>query len=193
MKKIFVFNYISLDGCYAGPGGEIDWFKLIKKDDEFDKYTHEQATGNSSIIMGRTTYEMMKSFWPTPDGIKSDPAMAKTMNESPKIVYSKKLDAVQESPVWKNIKFYHEINPFDVTIMKEQGDRDFVILGSGSIVRQFMDFGLIDEYSLVIVPVILGAGKRLFQDVNKTELKLVETRSFANGIVFTRYAPVVKI
>ncbi len=90
MRKISVFNHVTVDGFFAGPNGEIDWFKEIKKDDEWEKYTHGQAKSGSALMFGHTTYEMMKSYWPTPDAIKNNPDMAKVVNNSPKIVFSKR-------------------------------------------------------------------------------------------------------
>src|SRR2546422_9314236 len=104
MKKISVFDHVSIDGFFAGPNGEIDWFKSIEKDDDFEAFTHESAKSESTLVFGRTTYEMMKGFWPTPEAIKMDPDMAKVMDESPKIVFSKTLQRVEEGPNWKNIR-----------------------------------------------------------------------------------------
>ena len=185
MGKISVFNHISIDGFYAGPNGELDWFYSLPHDDEWHKYTHSQAGGNSTLIFGRTTYEMMKSYWPTPDAIKNDPKMAKSVNESPKIVFSKKLKKVEEGSNWKNITLYHEINPKEIIKLKK--NNDMTILGSGNIVQQFTNLNLIDNYFLIVVPVILGSGKSFFNDVKKMNLKLVEARSFKNGIVLIHY------
>ena len=135
---------------------------------------------------------MMKSYWPTPDAIKNDPGMAKVVNNSQKIVFSKTLKSVEEGPNWKNIKLFHEIKPEEIIKLKEQGGEDFTILGSGSIVQQFANLGLIDEYQLVIVPIILAAGKPLFKNVKKMNLKLLEARSFKNGIVLLHYQSDIK-
>jgi len=190
MRKITVFNHVTVDGFFAGPHGEIDWFKVIKKDDEWDKYTHQQSKSGSTLIFGHTTYEMMKSYWPTPDAIKNDPGMARVVNNSQKIVFSKRLQNVEDKPNWKNIKLFHEIELEEIIKLKEQEGEDFTILGSGTIVQQFANLGLIDEYQLVMVPVILGAGKLLFKDVKKMNLKLLEARVFKNGIVLLRYQPI---
>jgi dihydrofolate reductase len=136
--------------------------------------------------MGRTTYEMMKSYWPTPEAIKSDPKMAKVMDHSPKVVFSKSLKKVEEGPNWKNIRLVHDIDRKQILKMKEKDD--FTILGSGSIVQQFANLGLIDTYQLLVVPIVLGQGKPLFKDVKQTDLKLVEEKSFRNGVVAVRYA-----
>jgi dihydrofolate reductase len=186
MKTINVFDHITLDGYYAGPKGEIDWFKSIKKDPALDKYMHGESKDGSSLMMGRTTYEMMKSYWPTPEAIKSDPEMAKVMDHSPKIVFSKTLKKVEEGPNWKNIRLVHDIDRKQILKMKEK--EAFTILGSGSIVQQLANLGLIDMYQLLIVPIVLGNGKSLFKDV-RTDLKLVEEKSFKNGIVAAKYTP----
>ncbi len=186
MRKISVFNHMTIDGFFAGPKGEIDWFKEIKKDDEWEKYTHSQArSGGGMLMFGHTTYEMMKSYWPTPDAISNDPDMAKAVNNSPKIVFSKTLQSVEEGPDWKNITLFHEIKPKEILKLKE--NKDITIMGSGTIVQQLANLDLIDEYNLVVVPIILGAGKPLFKDVEKMNLKLLEARMFKNGIVLLRY------
>ena len=185
MKKISVFNHISIDGYFAGPNGELDWFYSLPHDDEWHNYTHSQAKGSSVLIFGHTTYEMMKSYWPTPEAIKNDPGMAKSINESPKIVFSKKLKSAKEEPTWKKITLYHEINPKEIIKLKK--NNDMTILGSGSIVQQFSNLNLIDDYFLVVVPIVLGAGKSLFDDVKSMNLKLIDARTFKNGIVLLHY------
>jgi dihydrofolate reductase len=137
--------------------------------------------------MGRTTYEMMKSFWPTPAGIASDKHMAKVMNESPKVVVSRSLTRMAEEPNWKNVTLWRELSPEKVRKLKEESSGAITILGSGSVIQQLANMGLIDEYELAVVPVVLGAGKQLFKDVRTTEMKLVEARSFKNGLVLLRY------
>lgn len=187
MGKISVFNYISLDGFFAGPNGEIDWFYNIPKDDEWEEYTQSAAGAKSTLLYGRTTYEMMKSYWSTPEAIQSFPEMSKAINNNPKKVFSKTLkDAKEEeNENWKNITLYNEINKEEILRLKEKNE--IVILGSGSIITQFANLDLIDAYSLVIVPIILGNGKSFFKDVKKTELHLTEVKSFKNGIVFFNY------
>jgi|ERR1051325_6815512 dihydrofolate reductase len=182
MKRISSFMYVSVDGYYAGPNGEIDWFHSVEKDPDFEAMTHQQARGKSTLLMGRITYEMMKSFWPTPDAERSDPGMAEAMRNSPKIVISKSLRSLEEGPHWKNLTLLRDVSEL-------QPDNDITILGSGSIVQQLTNLGRIDEYNLVIVPVVLGAGKALFKDVHRTKLQLREAKSFRNGLAFHTYSP----
>jgi len=186
MSAISTFTHVSLDGFFAGPNGEIDWFHSIEHDPEYDAYIHAQATaGASTLLFGRTTYDMMKSFWPTPEADKTDAAMARVMRNSPKVVVSKTLKSVGGEPNWKNVTVIHEIDHNEIVKLKQQAD--VTVLGSGSVVQQLSNLGLIDEYRLIVVSLILGAGKYLFHDVQKRALKLQEARQFRNGIAVLRY------
>ena len=194
MRKISVFIHVSLDGFFAGPNDEIDWFKIIKKDPEWEKHTYRESHSGSTLLFGRRTYKMMKSYWPTAAGIQSDPHMAKVMNESPKIVVSKTLNGVEEHEEnWKNVTIIRDLNHDTITKLKEEGGGGgtgaITILGSGSIIQQLANMGFIDEYELVVVPIILGDGKYLFKDVKMTEMNLVESQSFQNGLVSLCYQP----
>ncbi|MGD0645178.1 MAG: dihydrofolate reductase family protein [Candidatus Bathyarchaeia archaeon] len=190
MRKIVVFNYVSVDGFFAGPNGEMDLFLNISKDHEFNSFVDEGSKSGGALIFGRRTYEVMKSYWPTPDAIENNPGMAEVMNNIPKIVFSKTLQRVDEEPYWKNITLFHEIKAEEIVKLKEQEGKGITILGSGTIVQQLANFGLIDEYQLLVVPVVLGVGKSLFKDVKKMNLKLLDARTFGNGIVLLRYQPI---
>lgn len=187
MRKIIAFTLVSVDGYFAGPNGEIDWFN---HDDEDNKFSAEQAKPSTTLIFGHTTYEMMKSYWPTSVALKNDPIVAGIMNGVSKIVFSKSMKSVEDGPVWKNTRVFHGINPEAIATLKDQGDGDITILGSGTIVQQFARLGLIDEYCLLVTPVVLGNGKYLFKGVDRMNLHLLETRTFRNGKVFLRYRPV---
>ncbi|HTY53498.1 MAG TPA: dihydrofolate reductase family protein [Methanomicrobiales archaeon] len=187
MGKIGSFTHVSLDGFFAGPNGEIDWFK--GGDEEDREFSARASGGSGTLIFGRTTYEMMASYWPTPEAMKMDPDVARVMNTTPKMVFSRTMKPVMDGRVWKNVQVINEIRRDEIMKMKREADRDFVILGSGSIVQQFARLGLIDEYQLMVNPVILGAGKYLFRDVDRMNLELLETRPFRNGKVFLRYRP----
>jgi dihydrofolate reductase len=178
---------VTVDGLFAGPKGEIDWHNY---DDEMGAYSMEQMRSLGALIFGRTTYELMASYWPTPDGIKGEPVVAGLMNKIHKIVFSKTLRTVKDGPVWKNVTVLYEIRPEEIVKMKEQERGDIAIFGSGTIVQQFTNLGLIDEYRLIVNPLILGNGKLLFDNVkNKLGLKLQSTKVFKNGNVLLRYEP----
>jgi dihydrofolate reductase len=189
MRKISVFNYVSLDGYFAGPMGEIDWFKSIKRDAEYEKETHEMAKSGGGVLYGRTTYEMMKNYWPTPEARRNDPEMAKVVNNGEKIVVSRKLESVEEGPNWKNVTLLKELTRENVTRLKKQKGKDITIIGSGSIVRQLTEMEMIDEYQLMVVPIILGMGKGFFTNVQQMDLELVEAKGYKNGIASLRYRP----
>jgi dihydrofolate reductase len=185
MKKLSVFNHVTVDGLFAGPNGEIEWFQAVH-DDEWQRYAQQHADlSHHTLMFGHTTYDMMKSWWPTPVAMHMDPAMAEVMNNSPKVVFSKQLLSAEDEPNWKNIRVFHHIDVEEIRTLKSK--EDITILGSGTIVQQLSNLRLIDEYALVVVPIILGKGKPLFKDVERTDLKLVEARTFRNGIALLRY------
>jgi len=190
MRKLAAFTIVSLDGFFAGPNGEIDWFR--HEDEEDRQFSIEQADPSSTLVFGHTTYEMMKSFWSSPFAIKNDPVIAGVMNNAAKIVFSKTLEPVKDGPVWKNVRIIREITPGAIRDLKEEPGGDMAILGSGSIVQQLANLSLIDEFGLMVNPIILGTGKYLFQGVRKMELERLETRTFRNGKVFLRYKPIWK-
>jgi dihydrofolate reductase len=185
MRKIIAFNLVTIDGFFAGPNGEIDWHNY---DDEMGMYSIEQMKSLGGLIFGRTTYELMASYWPTSEGVKSEPVVAGIMNNIPKVVFSKTLKEVKDGPVWKNVMVFHEIKKEEIIKLKEQKGKDIAIFGSGTIIQQFMKLGLIDEYRLVVNPLILGNGKPLFKDITE-KLKLIGTKVFKNGNVLLFYKP----
>ena len=187
MRKIIVFNLVTVDGLFAGPNGEIDWHNY---DEEMGAYSIEQLKSLGALIFGKTTYELMASYWPTPDGVKGEPVVAGIMNSIPKIVFSKTLQEVRDGPLWKNVKVFHKIKPEEIIKIKEQKGGDVAIFGSGTIVQQLANLGLIDEYRLIVNPLILGKGRPLFKDIkDNLKLKLVKTRVFKNGNVLLFYEP----
>jgi dihydrofolate reductase len=188
MGTLTAFENVTLDGYFAGPRGEMDFFKNMKKDAQFEKYTHAAAQGDSTLIFGRTTYELMKSYWPTPAARKADPKMAKAVDESPKLVFSKTLKKVEDEPNWKNVTVVSGIDEKEIARRKKASRNGLTILGSGSIVQQLSRLGLIDEYHLVVMPIVLGEGKSLFEDV-ETKLELAESKPFKNGVVLLKYRP----
>ena len=182
MGRISTFMQVSVDGYFAGLNGEIDWFKS-NPDPEFESFSLERAHGNSTLLFGRTTYEMMAGAWPTDEAHEDHPGMAEIMAKSPKLVFSKSLQAVEESPRWQNVELMRDI---DAGALRDD-ERDFTTLGSGSIVQQLTHLGLVDEYSFVVNPVLLGAGKKAFDGIDTAQLDLSEARAFKNGLVWLTY------
>jgi dihydrofolate reductase len=110
----------------------------------------------------------MKGFWSTPAAIQSDPDMAKVVNESPKIVVSKTLKSVEDEPNWKNVRILSNLNHDTITKLKEENSGTITISGSGSVIQQLANMDFIDEYELMVVPIILGDSKYLYKDVRMT-------------------------
>ena len=125
MREIIVSNYVSLDGFFAGPNGEIDWFMW---DEETAEYSKGLAASIDTILFGRVTYELMASYWPTVT--TEDPVITEYMNRSPKIVFSRTLKKTD----WKNTKLIMELNKEEILDLKKQPGKDMVIYGSGSLV-----------------------------------------------------------
>lgn len=189
MARLATFTQVTLDGFFAGPNGEIDWFKDIPRSEDFDRFTHDAAGPGGTLVFGRTTYDMMRSYWPTEQARRDDPQMARVVDENPKLVFSRTLSDVADEPNWRNVTVERELSAVSVRRMKDAAMEGLTILGSGSIVQQLSRLGAIDEYALVVVPVLLGRGKALFEGVEKTDLELREARSFTNGLTLLRYAP----
>jgi dihydrofolate reductase len=182
MGHVSTYLQVSADGYFAGPHGEIDWFKH-NPDPEFEAFSLERAQGESTLLFGRTTYEMMAAAWPTDQAHEDQPAMADIMASSPKIVFSRSLHAVDQGPRWQNVELRRAI---DADALRGD-ERDFTTLGSGSVVQQLTRLGVVTDYHLVVNPVLLGQGKSAFAGIDTTELDLAEAHSFKNGLVWLTY------
>lgn len=181
MGKIGMFENVSIDGYFAGPNGEIDWFV---GDEETAQYAKDQAKSTATILFGRVTYELMASYWPTAEAMKNDPVVAEVMNSASKIVFSRTLDRVE----WDNTRLVKGNIEEEISKLKQQPGNDMVILGSGSIVSALEQRGLIDEYSFMVNPIILGQGRSIFQGIkDRLHLKLLKTRTFKSGNVLLQY------
>ena len=141
--------------------------------------------GGGALLFGRTTYEMMASFWPTPAAAKQFPVVAKQMNSLPKVVFSRTLKKVS----WNNTRLAKGDPVAEARRMKNEPGDQMVIMGSGTIVSQLMPAGLIDEYQFVVIPVVLGEGKTMFEGTRMLNLTLTKSRTFRNGKAFLVYEP----
>jgi dihydrofolate reductase len=187
MRKLNVFNSISLDGYFTDAKGDISWAHNVKEDAEFNAFVSGNAGGGGTLVFGRITYEMMVSFWPTPAAKQSMPVVAERMNNGPKIVFSRTM----EKASWNNTTLIKSDMAAAMRRLKSEPGETLTILGSGTIVSQLAGEGLIDEYSLVVVPVVLGDGRTMFDGVKGTlGLTLTKSRSFSNGNVLLSYAAI---
>lgn len=180
MSKIFVSNWISLDGIFSGPNGETDWFT---NDKELENYNLGKLEQSDGIIFGRSTYELMESFWPTEAANAENPAVINFMNNTPKHTFSKTMT----SSGWRNSFFYTEISREVVEAIKSKSGKDIVILGSGAVSMQLHQLGLIDEYKIMLDPQLLGEGKLFFQNIDKTSLELMQVKTFPCGVNYLEY------
>jgi dihydrofolate reductase len=183
MRKIILMMSISLDGFIEGPERQIDWHLI---DDELHSHVNELLAAMGAFLSGRVTYELMAGFWPTAD---ADPSSTGPMAEfagiwrdMPKIVFSRTM----ERAGW-NTTIMRDVVVEEIMALKAQPGADLV-LGGAELAAAFRQRDLIDEYRLYIHPVLIGRGKPLFtaSDV-MTDLRLVETRTFGNGVVLLRY------
>jgi dihydrofolate reductase len=190
MRKISVFNFISLDGYYAGPGGDISWAKARQgdeQDQEENDFGRKGVGAGNILLFGRITYEMMAGYWPSPAAMKNSPEMAEGMNKAEKIVFSRTL----KKTTWNNSRVAGGEMVEAIRKLRREPGKDMTVLGSGSIVTQLAQEGLIDEYQLMIHPVVLGKGSSIFGGISgHLNLDLTGTRSFPSGVVLLSYRPV---
>jgi len=188
MRKLIVFNHISLDGYFVDANGSMAWAKMDTHDPEYNAFVAGNASGDGTLLFGRVTYELMIKYWPTPIAKQHDPVVAEGMNNMPKFVFSRTMDKAS----WNNTRVVEGDLASEVKKMKQLAGSGMAILGSGTIVSQLAAAGLIDEYQVVVNPIILGKGRTMFEGVkDMLSLKLTKTRSFKSGKVFCCYEPVV--
>lgn len=185
MRTISSFNFVTLNGFFEGLNHDLSWHKHGGQEES--EFALEGLRSGSILLYGRVTYQMMASFWPTPMATEMMPEMAAGMNKAEKIVFSRTLKNAE----WNNTTIIGN-NIFDeVRKLKQSPGKDMTILGSGSIVRQFAEEGLIDQIQLMVDPVALGNGTPLFRHMRRQlNLQLINTRTFKSGAVLLSYKPV---
>jgi dihydrofolate reductase len=184
MRKLTVFNSVSLDGYFTGENGDLGWAHK-RQDKEWTDFVSSNASGgDTEMLFGRVTYDLMKSYWPTPAASEQMPEVADRMNTASKVAFSR---TVTESD-WQNTRFFNGDIAEEVRRMKSEDGPDMIIMGSGSIIQQLTDARLIDEYQFVVTPIVLGKGRTMFEGVKEPlDLKRTSVREFENGNVLTNY------
>ena len=183
MRKIGAFNFISLDGYFQGPDGDTSWHR---HGEEENQYAVDALKTEGTLLFGRITYEMMAGFWPTDAAKEMSPGVAEGMNKFEKIVFSNTLKTAD----WNNSRIISGNIVEEIAKLKQADGNDMMILGSGSIVTQFSDAGLIDEFQIMVDPVALGGGTPIFHGMKKKlDLELVASRTFKSGVVLLTYVP----
>ncbi|MEA2440461.1 MAG: hypothetical protein QOH76_1885 [Thermoleophilaceae bacterium] len=184
MGRTVVTEFVSLDGVMEDPGGSEDfrhggWSFEFSRGDEGDKFKLDEAMEAEALLLGRKTYEGFADAWPSRDGEFAD-----KFNNMPKYVVSSTL----EDPSWSNSKVLAGDLKDEVSKLREEVDGDVVVHGSAQLVQALLEDDLVDELRLMVFPVVLGGGKRLFGDASdKKPLKLADSKTVGDGVAILVY------
>ena len=174
MRKVIVAEYVSLDGIMENPAWTGPYFN-----DELETFQHDLLMASDALLLGRLTYEGFAGAWPT---MTDETGFADRMNSLPKFVASTTLEKAE----W-NASLIKDNIADEVAKLKEQPGQHILIYGSGELVQTLMQHNLIDEYRLMVFPVVLGKGKRFFKDGSNTALTLVDTKTTNSGVAMLTY------
>jgi dihydrofolate reductase len=178
MRRIVWSEYVSLDGVVDEPG---EW-SIPYFSDDLAKYKYDELFGSDALLLGRVTYEGFAAAWPTMEDIEGD--FAVRMNTLPKYVASTTLEQAE----WNNSTIIRENVPEEVARLKDDAGQDILIGGSGALAQSLLQHDLIDEVRMLVHPIAVGTGKRLFEGTGEPiALKLVDTKSFDSGVVALTY------
>lgn len=181
MRKLRVFESISIDGYFTDTAGDVSWAHAGREDAEFADWISGNAGSGGELLFGRKTYQMMEAFWPTPAAAQQMPQVAKGMNAARKYIASRTI-----KPKWNNTFLLKAELIAAVRELKSSDGPSISVLGSGSVAAQLSEAHLVDEYQFVIVPVALGGGRTVF--TKGCNLRLIEQRTFRCGNVVVTYA-----
>ena len=183
MRKVIASEFMSLDGIMEAP----DQWHFQFFDEAAGKYKFDELFASDALLLGRVTYEGFAAAWPS---MTDEEGFADRMNNLPKYVVSTTLEEPLE---WNNSTLIEWNVAEEVSRLKQQPGQDILIYGSGDLVNALMGQDLIDEYRLMVHPVVVGTGKRLFREGSDTKaLSLVETKTFGAGVVVLTYQPAGK-
>jgi dihydrofolate reductase len=186
MGQIVVSEFVSLDGVIEDPAGDEGfrlggWVGEIKGREEADKVKLDEALGSDALLLGRRSYEFFATRWPSRGG-----ELADRLNSLPKYVVSSTL----KDPDWNNSTVLTGDVVNEVSRVKQERNGEIVVYASFQLVRTLIDHDLVDELRLMIYPVVLGAGERLFGETSdKKPMRLVDTRTVGDGVAFLTYEP----
>jgi dihydrofolate reductase len=185
-RKLVVIEYVSLDGVVEDPGGSEKqsfggWTGPYWGDD-IGASQLEALLASDAILLGRVTYDGFAAAWPK---MKDEAGFADRFNSYPKYVVSTTL----ENPEWNNSHVIKANVADEIAALKRQAGQDIVCYGSPTLVQTLLQHDLVDELRLLIYPVVIGEGKRLFHEGTKATLRPFETQTFASGVVMVKYGP----
>ena len=180
MTRVVWSEYISLDGVVDEPG---EW-SIPYFSDDLAQYKTEELHASDALLLGRSTYEGFAAAWPTMEKVEGE--FAVRMNTLPKYVASTTLEKAH----WNNSTIIRQNVPEEVSKLKQESGKNILIGGSGALAKSLIEHGLIDEIRMLVHPIVVGKGKRLFEGANESiDLKLVDTRAFGSGVVALTYQP----
>lgn len=193
MGNIIVSEFMSLDGVVQAPGGPDEdrsggfehggWIFKFDREPEDDEFKLTEVLESDALLLGRKTYEIFASYWPTVD---SDDPMAAKLNSMPKYVASRSRKDVE----WNSSTLIEGNVPDEISALKREVAGDILVYGSAQLVHTLMEHELVDEYRLMTFPIVLGSGKRLFGETSETTtLQLVDTKTVGSDIVILTYQP----
>jgi dihydrofolate reductase len=178
MRKVIMWDMVSVEGFFEAPGHDIGWFVF---DDELGEYIASTQKDADTLLFGRTTYELMAAYWPTETG-----QIADFMNSVEKVVFSRRLG----NSDWNNTRFVKDNVAEEVSRLKRQKGGDIFVFGSADFASTLVSNGLVDEYRIGINPVLLGSGVPLFKGgFERTKLELLSVKPLKSGVVILHYAP----
>jgi dihydrofolate reductase len=187
MGRIVVTEYISIDGVIEAPGGDedyehVNWVFEFERGEEGQKFKDDETLGSEALLLGRITYEGFAPAWPTMEG-----EIADKFNAMPKYVISKTL----VDPDWNNTTVLHGDVIEEAAALKQRVNGDIVVHGSAQLARALFAAGLVDELRLMVFPLVLGSGKKLFDgNGKKTRMPLREAKTVGDGITILTYGPI---
>jgi dihydrofolate reductase len=196
--RLVVTEFLTLDGVMQAPGAEDEdrsggfehgGWQMPYPDEVFGKAVSEGFAVTDGLLLGRRTYEIFAGYWPTApeDEYLNGESLAATMNKLPKHVVSTTLTEPLE---WQNSKLITGDIPREIAKLKQEPGRSLQVIGSGELVQTLIEHDLVDEYRLMIHPIVLGSGKRLFREgIPKTQLTLVDSRTSEKGTLILSYRP----
>lgn len=183
MRRLIVWNLITLDGFFEGPKSwDLDWHEYVWGE-ELEQFSLEQAASADMLLFGRVTYQGMAAYWQSAQG-----EIADFMNCVPKVVFSRTLGRAE----WNNTRLVKERAEEEVARLKQQPGKDMLVFGSADLCAMLLRHGLVDEYRLGVTPIVLGSGNPLFKaSPDRIKMKLVDTRPLKSGCVIISYRPEV--
>jgi dihydrofolate reductase len=176
VRKVVVTEFVSLDGVMEEPAWTFPYWN-----DEIAKFKGEESSASDALLLGRVTYQGFAAAWP-----ESKDEGADYFNSVRKYVVSRILEEPLE---WNNSTLLKDNVVAEITKLKQQDGKDITVHGSATLVQTLMQHDLVDRYRLLVYPVVVGKGKRLFQEGIPATLKLLESQSFSSGVVALIYEP----